>query len=794
MAIPVDAPFGVCPDCAAGEMFGFIDNDDTQCDAVAADERIPGFTIVRELGEGGFGLVYLARQESPVRRQVALKVLKPGIDSAQILARFDAEKQVLARMDHPNVAQVFDGGETVDGMPYFAMEYVDGFDLRTFCEEQKLDMRGRLALFTEVCRGVHHAHQKGIVHRDLKPSNVMVMLEDGQPLAKVIDFGIAKALAHEADGADGADGAAMETRPNQMLGTLPYMSPEQLTESGGVDARSDIYALGALLYEILTGTPPFGKAQLKGRSDAEKLAMIRDIDPPLPSVRVAGRLKKRLTTAGASTGSSTHIVKALRGDIDWVVMKALEKEPTRRYDTARQMADDLNRYLNNEPVLASPAGGWYRARKFARRYRGVVAAAAVVAFAFIGAVTASGLFYVHADSDRKAAAAAFYRSEREAAARRAAQRELDSTLSFAVHDLYRQLNNSNDLEVLTEVAGQATRYFAAQLETDSVMALDLPIRRSALQNCSDILRSAGDQATAEMALKSAMSIAFDDSERNAILLDLADLYLEFNADAAAKQAIDQAHAFYSGQHESPASAAGMARVFALISRLHEGQSRWADAIDAARKEGAWREKTSNVSAEERIQTLTRLARFLSANGSNDEAIATAEQAISFLVADAAPDMLALARLHRFVGEAQRRLSPAAPEATADHWSEAFKVLSSMMDPPDAWRIERAGIAEDLAALCAFQADFSAAVTRQMAALADWTELHRRARSDQGYAESLARAHFDMGRYKKTLALPFREHWRAGLELVDAFHTGSSESWSELRKELERLKGEWIAAP
>jgi eukaryotic-like serine/threonine-protein kinase len=384
-------------------MFGYAAGESTERHS-DAEERIPGFQVVRKLGEGGFGLVYLARQELPVRRQVALKVLKPGIDSAQVLARFAAEKQVLARMDHPNVAQVFDGGETVDGMPYFAMEHVDGTDLRSFCEEHKLNIRERLGLFTEVCRGVHHAHQKGIVHRDLKPSNVMVMLEDGKPLAKVIDFGIAKALAHE------ADGAAMETRPNQMLGTLPYMSPEQLTESGGVDARSDIYALGALLYELLTGTPPFGKAQLRGRSDAEKLAMIRDIDPPLPSIRVAGRLKKRLTTAGASTGSSTHIAKVLRGDIDWVVMKALEKDPAQRYDTARQMADDLNRYLNNEPVLASPAGGWYRARKFARRYRGMVAAAAVVAFAFLGTVTASGLFYARAESDRKATAAAYDRS------------------------------------------------------------------------------------------------------------------------------------------------------------------------------------------------------------------------------------------------------------------------------------------------------------------------------------------------------------------------------------------------
>jgi tetratricopeptide (TPR) repeat protein/serine/threonine protein kinase len=327
------------------------------------------YKLREELGEGGFGIVFLAEQTQPVRRKVALKVLKAGMDTRQVVARFEAERQALAIMDHPNIAKVFDGGATASGRPYFVMELVKGTSITAFCDQNHLSIRERLELFASVCAAVQHAHQKGIIHRDLKPSNVLVAVHD-KPVVKVIDFGVAKALGQELTEKTLFTGFA------QMIGTPLYMSPEQAGMSGlDVDTRSDIYSLGVLLYELLTGTTPFDKERLKQADCDEMRRIIREEEPPRPSTRIS-TMGQAAPTASANRKSDPRRLSQLcRGELDWVVMKALEKDRNRRYETANAFAGDVQRYLHDEPVQACPPSAWYRFRKFSRRNKGVLTTA-----------------------------------------------------------------------------------------------------------------------------------------------------------------------------------------------------------------------------------------------------------------------------------------------------------------------------------------------------------------------------------------------------------------------------------
>jgi WD40 repeat protein/serine/threonine protein kinase len=347
------------------------------------------YKLLEQIGEGGFGVVYMAEQQHPMRRKVALKVLKPGMDTRQVVARFEAERQALALMDHPNIAKVFDGGETASGRPYFVMELVRGIPITEFCDHNRLDVRERLGLFAQVCRAVEHAHQKGIIHRDIKPTNVLVSPHDGKPVPKVIDFGIAKAVGQP------LTEKTLFTNFAQMIGTPLYMSPEQAQMNGlDVDTRTDVYALGVLLYELLTGTTPFDKERLRTAGFDEIRRIIREEEPARPSTRVS-TLGQAKATVSASRGSEPRKLSALfRGELDWIVMKSLEKDRNRRYESATALATDIQRYLDDESVQACPPSAWYRFRKFARRNkRAVVTAttAAVVMVIAVAGLTASTL-------------------------------------------------------------------------------------------------------------------------------------------------------------------------------------------------------------------------------------------------------------------------------------------------------------------------------------------------------------------------------------------------------------------
>jgi serine/threonine protein kinase len=332
------------------------------------------YKLLEQIGEGGFGVVFLAEQQQPVRRQVALKVLKPGMDSRQVIARFEAERQALAIMDHPNIARVLDGGATASGRPYFVMELVRGTPITRYCDDNHLTVRQRLELFGDVCRAVQHAHQKGIIHRDLKPSNILIALFDGKPLVKVIDFGVAKATGQ------GLTEGTLFTGLGAVVGTPEYMSPEQAEpDNQDIDTRSDIYALGVLLYELLTGSTPLTRKRVKEAALLELLRVIREEEPPRPSTRLSNTEELPSISAQRQT-EPPRLTKLVRGELDWIAMKCLEKDRNRRYESANSLAMDVLRYLADEPVLAGPPSAGYRLRKFARRHRLGLAVAGLVLF------------------------------------------------------------------------------------------------------------------------------------------------------------------------------------------------------------------------------------------------------------------------------------------------------------------------------------------------------------------------------------------------------------------------------
>ena len=382
-----------------------------------ADTAGSPYRLIKQIGEGGMGTVWLAQQTEPIKRIVAIKLIKAGMDSRQVLARFEAERQALALMDHPNIARVLDAGMTQDRRPYFAMEFVQGVPLTEFCNRGQLTVRQRLELFLPICNAVQHAHQKGIIHRDLKPSNILVCLYDGKPVPKVIDFGLAKAF-HQS-----LTERTLQTAHGMMVGTPLYMSPEQAdANNDDIDTRTDVYSLGVILYELLTGTTPLEQEHLREAAVAEVLRLIKDVEPPRPSTRLS-QSDSLPSVAAQRNIDPAHLKRSVSGDLDWVVMRALEKDRNRRYESASGLAADIQRHLSDEPVSAGPPSARYRVQKFIKRNRAAVITTGIVAVALVLGVvgTTGGLVWALAEKGRADQQAA---NARQAAESEAKQRQV----------------------------------------------------------------------------------------------------------------------------------------------------------------------------------------------------------------------------------------------------------------------------------------------------------------------------------------------------------------------------------
>jgi tRNA A-37 threonylcarbamoyl transferase component Bud32/tetratricopeptide (TPR) repeat protein len=407
----------------------------------AVGQTLGRYKLLEKVGEGGCGIVYVAEQTEPVRRRVALKVIKLGMDTKAVVARFEAERQALAMMDHPNIAKVLDAGATEMGRPFFVMELVRGIKITEYCDQHHLATKERLELFVKVCQAIQHAHQKGIIHRDIKPSNILVTLHDGAPVPKVIDFGIAKATEGR------LTDATVYTQLHQFIGTPAYMSPEQAEMSGlDVDTRSDIYSLGVLLYELLTGRTPFDPTELMSQGLDVMRRTIREKEPVRPSTKVATlQAEEQSTTAECRGAEALKLISLLRGDLDWIVMKCLEKDRTRRYETANGLAFDLKRHLNNEPVLARPPSTAYRLQKALQRHKvAAMAAMAVILVVILGVagITLALLKARHAETLSMQS-----------------RNDAENLANFMLEDLYAELEPSGQLETITRLARKAVAYY-----------------------------------------------------------------------------------------------------------------------------------------------------------------------------------------------------------------------------------------------------------------------------------------------------------------------------------------------
>ena len=430
------------------------------------DRWIGRYRLLMQIGEGGFGIVHLAEQVEPVRRRVALKEIKPGMDTHEVIARFEVERQALALMDHASIAKVFDGGTTTDGRPYFVMEFVDGVKITDYCDSHSLSVRERLALFVQVCQAVQHAHQKGVIHRDLKPSNILVAQQDGKPVPKVIDFGIAKATLGRQLG-----NASLHTALQQFAGTPAYMSPEQAGLGGlDVDSRSDIYSLGMLLYELLTARPAFDDVELARAALDEIFRTIREKDPPRPSARLTTLTPENQTTVARQRRTEPATLRNhLRGDLDWIVMKALEKNRNRRYETASGLAMDINRHLANEAVLARPPDPLYRLSRLVRRNQLLFAGITAVAAALIcGIGLATWSFYREKAARQRAVTA-----EQLATGEASRSRQVAAFLSDMLRGVGPSVAQGRDTRLLREILDKTVMRVGRDLKEQPEVEADL---------------------------------------------------------------------------------------------------------------------------------------------------------------------------------------------------------------------------------------------------------------------------------------------------------------------------------
>ncbi len=501
--------------------------------------RIGPYKLLQLIGEGGFGSVFMAEQERPVARKVALKIIKLGMDTRAVVARFEQERQALALMDHPNIAKVFDAGATETGRPYFAMELCKGDPITLYSDKQSLRIRDRLELFAQVCQAVQHAHAKGVIHRDLKPSNILVSSQDGRPHAKIIDFGIAKATASK------LTEKTLFTEHKQLIGTPEYMSPEQAEGSLDIDTRTDVYSLGVLLYELLTGSTPFTSNELRSVAYAEIQRIIREVDPPKPSTRLSESAETIASVAASRHTEPKRLGAIVRGELDWIVMKALEKDRARRYESANSLAADIQRHLAGEAVVAAPPGASYRARKFIRRHKAAVAVAGVITLALL--LGLAGTTYglqkaIRARNDEAAAkttAVAEAHKARDAEAQaKARAAELKQVSDFQA-DMLAQIDPNNAGKLLTaHVAAKLEKSLAAATPPipESERAAQLATFKSLWSriNATDAARELIDSTILKPAIETINEQFKDQPIVDAQLRhSLANLYLELGFYAAA---------------------------------------------------------------------------------------------------------------------------------------------------------------------------------------------------------------------------------------------------------------------
>lgn len=508
-------------------------------------DHIGSYKLLQQIGEGGCGVVYMAEQTQPVRRRVALKILKLGMDTKQVIARFEAERQALALMDHPNIAKVLDAGSTDTGRPYFVMELVRGVKITEFCDENQLPMRQRLELFIQICQAIQHAHQKGIIHRDLKPSNILVTVNDGVPLPKVIDFGIAKATTGQS-----LTDKTVFTAFEQFIGTPAYMSPEQaMMTSLDIDTRTDIYSLGVLLYELLTGKTPFEARELLQVGFDEMRRTIREKEPARPSTRLSTMVEGELTTAAKRRHTEApKLINFVRGDLDWIVMKCLEKDRSQRYETANGLAMDLQRHLNSEPVIACPPSAAYRFRKLLRRNKLTFFAVSAVAMALVVGLAVALWQYT---DKRRAYDRAVAAEGEQSRLRRQADREASKSRHVAtfLEEMLRGVGPSvalgRDTKILRELLDQTDGRIARELMDEADVAIEL----------RDVLVQ--------------------------VYLELGDYE---RAEALARTNLAQCRAYYSGDHSAVADALErLSQALLQLSRLSESEPLVLEAVSMRRR-------------------------------------------------------------------------------------------------------------------------------------------------------------------------------------------------------------------
>ncbi len=573
--------------------------------------RIGPYKLLQQIGEGGFGAVFMAEQETPVRRRVALKIIKLGMDTRQVIARFEAERQALALMDHPHIAKVLDAGATETGRPYFVMELCTGDPITAYCDREHLSIDERLGLFVDVCQAVQHAHQKGVIHRDIKPSNVLVATVDGKPQVKVIDFGIAKATASR------LTEKTLFTEHKQLIGTPQYMSPEQAEGSLDIDTRTDVYSLGVLLYELLTGVTPFDAKSLRAAAYQEIIRIIREVEPARPSTRLSGSTDTLPSVAAGRRTEPRRLSSIIRGDLDWIVMKALEKDRARRYETANGLAADIQRHLSGEAVVAAPPSKAYRASKFVRKHRFGVAAVSAV-------ITALGIGVAGFAWQAKQAAL-----ERDKAliAQKVADEErnrAESVMDFVTESLRSQDPGHGGRPDMTVV--EAMRKASKRLESGDLA--DQPLTRSRLLSLiGEILVAAGKPAEAEPLMRLALEIdrkSFG-GDHNELVHDLYSLAGALDSlgkheesERASREAVEMARRVLPDDHKRKLIALHqLGLILSSRGRYAEAESAFQEAAEIA--ERRWAANTAEKDEDAVADTQSGLAMARWKQGKSEQA-------------------------------------------------------------------------------------------------------------------------------------------------------------------------------